>query len=142
MIAVILMVAITVVLAATVYVWVSGFGSNSSTAAKSVSMTSAGPVASNTKSYVIAAAVSGMKWSDVALTLNGAPMTYDSALGSAATYCVATAGSACVATGSWTPSTLVMAGQTIQVHDTALTGKTLRVLDSAANAVMMTLVVG
>ena len=40
-IAVILMVAITVVLAATVYVWVSGFGAQSSTPAKSMALTSA-----------------------------------------------------------------------------------------------------
>ena len=44
-IAVILMVAITVVLAATVYVWVSGFGANSSQPARSVALSSSSRMA-------------------------------------------------------------------------------------------------
>src|SRR5438552_15760784 len=75
-IAVILMVAITVVLAATVYVWVSGFGSQSGTPAKTISLTSAGALTTdsdpnNGKNYTIASATSGMKWSDISFTLSG-----------------------------------------------------------------------
>src|SRR5438552_19049464 len=80
-IAVILMVAITVVLAATVYVWVSGFGSQSGTPAKTISLTSNGALATNSKTYAVASATSGMKWSDISFTLNGAALSYNNALG-------------------------------------------------------------
>jgi flagellin-like protein len=142
-IAVILMVAITVVLAATVYVWVSGFGSQSGTPAKTISMSSAGALSNNQKTYTVASSTSGMKWGDISFTLNGAALSYDSTLTGAAKYCVATSGSACVATGSWAPSTtVVQAGQLITITDTSLSGETFRVLDSQANSVILTLVVG
>lgn len=62
-IAVILMVAITVVLAATIYVWVSGFGgSGSSTPAISCS-------ADNTNNKLkIVSADPGISWSDITIT--------------------------------------------------------------------------
>src|SRR5437773_12441924 len=80
-IAVILMVAITVVLAATVYVWVSGFGSNSSSPAKTIALTSNGAIADcdgsatvateECKDYVIASASPGARRQDLTFTLNG-----------------------------------------------------------------------
>src|SRR5207245_8322882 len=57
-ISVILMVAITVVLAATVYVWVSGFGSQPQAPARSVSLTSNAPLANNLKTYTVSSATS------------------------------------------------------------------------------------
>src|SRR5438309_3953213 len=79
-IAVILMVAITVVLAATVYVWVSGFGSNSSSPAKTIALTSNGATAdcngatagtAECKDFVVASASPGLRWQDLTFTLNG-----------------------------------------------------------------------
>ena len=102
-IAVILMVAITVVLAATVYVWVSGFGSNSSQPAKSIAFTSGGTLVTGTnvdtdavanenedsyKVYIVSAASPGLKYSDITFTLNGATATRTAS--AAATACDAT----------------------------------------------------
>src|SRR5687767_8296989 len=71
-IAVILMVAITVVLAATVYVWVSGFGSQSGNPSKSISLSSNGPLSSNGwKNFTVASASSGMRYSDLTVTVDG-----------------------------------------------------------------------
>lgn len=142
-IAVILMVAITVVLAATVYVWVSGFGSQGSQPAKTVSLTSAGAIASSVKQYTIASGTPGLKWSDLSYTLDGTTMTYDGTgpLGNDNEFCVADTGSTCV-TGTSAPSTTVDAGDTLKIQHASLSGKTLRILDSQANSVILTLTVG
>lgn len=144
-IAVILMVAITVVLAATVYVWVSGFGSNSSTPAKSVAFTSDGAISADNKTYVIASASPGMKWSDLTYKLDGTALSYDDLeVGAAAanTFCPLSAAAACfdpaTATGS---DALVDAGDRIRFHDTAISGQKLLVLDSASNSIILTLTV-
>jgi len=70
-IAVILMVAITVVLAATIYVWVSGFGgSGSSTPAISCSP-------DNTKNKLtIVSADSGVAWKDINVSLSNSNYEY------------------------------------------------------------------
>jgi flagellin-like protein len=141
-IAVILMVAITVVLAATVYVWVSGFGSNSSQPAKSMALTSGGALASGVKEYVVASASPGLKWGDLTFTLNGAPQDIDSTDANCAAggdpgadeYTPCTDTSSAEAT-----SDLVSAGDGIHFHTAA--GQTLRVLDSASNSIILTLTV-
>jgi archaeal type IV pilus assembly protein PilA len=138
-IAVILMVAITVVLAATVYVWVSGFGSSSGTPAKTISLSSNGALTADNKTYAVASATSGMKWSDISFTMNGASMSYLQAHDTGSTYCIATSGSSCAASA---PTSVIAAGQLLTVHTTGLSGQTLRVLDSQANSVILTLVVG
>src|SRR5438067_10353810 len=76
-IAVILMVAITVVLAATVYVWVSGFGTQSSQPAKTISLTSSSALSNTWKNYTVASGTSGMKYSDLTLTIDGASRAID-----------------------------------------------------------------
>ena len=147
-IAVILMVAITVVLAATVYVWVSGFGSQSSQPAKSMALSSAGTLSSNTKSYTVSAATSGMKWSDIRETLNGAALTYDDTLTGASKYCVGLTSATCVVAATWNAGgssgsgAIIVAGQTVKLGDTALGGETLRILGSQAHSVVLTLTVG
>lgn len=168
-IAVILMVAITVVLAATVYVWVSGFGAQSSAPAKAVAMTSAGaisqedlwdttagpPAAPGTdgtddyyqKSYTVSSASPGMKYSDMSFSIAGTPMTFES------TNCAPTAEdpadanavrskwSACSAAAR-ASTDLVSAGDTIILqHHESLSGKTLRIIDPNSNSVMLTLTV-
>jgi flagellin-like protein len=151
-IAVILMVAITVVLAATVYVWVSGFGTQSSTPAKTMSLSSGGALLADSsgnswKNYTVSSATSGMKWTDVKLTLNGNALNCYSANANFAgnSFGVAQAG-AFVACNSATqgPATVVGAGDRLQlfVAGGGLSGQTLRILDSQANSVILTLVVG
>lgn len=150
-IAVILMVAITVVLAATVYVWVSGFGAQSGSPAKLLSLSSAGVLhttgnttGDTSKNYTIASATSGMKYSDLAITLDGATMDCKNDwVGAANNWRVRTAGSyaSCASAG---PSSVVQAGDTIELyHDGgSLSGKTLRIVHGEANAVILSLVIG
>jgi flagellin-like protein len=143
-IAVILMVAITVVLAATVYVWVSGFGTQSSQPQKSVSLTSAGAIASSNKTYTVAAATSGMKWSDLKVTINGAQQTQYLTAGACANppgSAGPNAFAACTG-GNYVTSaaTVIAAGDLLHVEATS--GDTLRILDTQANAVILTLTVG
>jgi flagellin-like protein len=142
-IAVILMVAITVVLAATVYVWVSGFGSNSGSAAKTMSLTSAGALSNTWKNYTVASATNGMKWSDVTITINGATYAYDTTPAScsvptlaASKYAVCHGGSALA-----TSANVVTAGDTLMLSGLS-SGQTLRILDAQANSVIASLTIG
>jgi flagellin-like protein len=141
-IAVILMVAITVVLAATVYVWVSGFSSNSSSATKTMSLASAGALSNMWKNYTIASATNGMKYSDTTITVNGATYTYDTAAScsvptlAASKYAVCHGGSALP-----TSANVVTAGDTLMLSGIS-SGQTLRVLDSQANSVIASLTIG
>lgn len=72
-IAVILMVAITVVLAATVWVWVSGFGTPSVSNA-SLGLSSDAHSAANATFTVVSA--SGLDWEDVSLHVDGSALAY------------------------------------------------------------------
>ena len=164
-IAVILMVAITVVLAATVYVWVSGFGASSNQPAKSLALSSAGPVsqvdiwhtangaagADTTndfyrKTYVVSSASPGMKYQDITLTANGATLAFES------TNCAPTAADPAGTTGNkWSAcgagarlaTDVIAAGDRIVLqHNAALGGQTLRILDPQSNSVILTLVMG
>lgn len=145
-IAVILMVAITVVLAATVYIWVSGFGSQSSQPAKTVALSSSGAIANGDKSYSVAAATPGMRWLDISLTVDGTTVSQWTPIAGGAT-CSA---SSDITNASWFPCSgattevgqgTVDAGDTIRIAGVSA-GQTLRILDSAANSVIVTLVIG
>lgn len=154
-IAVILMVAITVVLAATVYVWVSGFGAQSSQPAKTMSLTSAQALATQTKVYTVSAATSGMKYSDVTFTIDGgaynqslaspsggAPGTGTCAsTSSAASLGDTTAWQACSGATVAATTNVIQAGDTLVFQQVA-SGQTLRILDSQANSVVLTLTIG
>jgi flagellin-like protein len=151
-IAVILMVAITVVLAATVYVWVSGFGSQSSNPSKSLALSSAGAIDSTTytpdflKKYTVASATSGMRYQDITLTIEGVTAAFDT------TSCSALDNPASATAGSWggcagatdrIATSTVAAGDQINIRfDSTEAGKTLRILDASANSVIVTLVMG
>ena len=158
-IAVILMVAITVVLAATVYVWVSGFGSSTSSAAKTISLTSGSALRSNStaywKNYTIASATSGMKYTDFSITLAGAALSCYATENSTAagggpgtvTYRLWQGGSVlpCGGTNA-APANVVGPGDVIEIFKDSSTatmsGASLRLLDSNANSVMTTITIG
>jgi flagellin-like protein len=141
-IAVILMVAITVVLAATVYVWVSGFGAQSGNPQKSISLTSAGALSGGFKTYAIASGTSGMKYSDITVTLNGATFALDATAVCANPQLIPTASQylACTGTTRHVAADVISAGDVISLR--AASGDTLRILDAQANAVILTLTVG
>jgi len=73
-IAVILMVAITVVLAATIYVWVSGFGGGSGEAL-SMSVNQVGNLNSGKASFVVTALSGNASWSSVKILVGSTPLT-------------------------------------------------------------------
>lgn len=139
-IAVILMVAITVVLAATVYVWVSGFGAGGTQPAKTLSLASASAITNGDKIYTVASGTTGLKWSDLNFTLDGGwrpqaqGATCSSDIANATYY-------ACRGSTQLTADDVVQAGDLVRLGG-ASSGQTLRVLDSQANSVILTLAVG
>lgn len=164
-IAVILMVAITVVLAATVYVWVSGFGAQSSQPAKTMSLTSAGTLTTSLtldldagdsqKPYSVASAAPGMRYGDITVSVDGVTATMSTGncdttytdLASNAdgvpAWIACSGAFSSTATARTTTST-VSAGDYFYVFgdDTSIASKTLRVLDTQANSVILTLTIG
>ena len=154
-IAVILMVAITVVLAATVYVWVSGFGSSNSAPAKSIALTSDGALAeaistaghqqNQAKNYSVASASPGLKWGDVKLSLDGETMTYTDASQNGGTqntnaWCLLTSAGACVASADYAAK-LVEAGARIRLEDASLSASKFLIVDPASNSQIYTLTI-
>lgn len=73
-IAVILMVAITVVLAATIYVWVSGFGGGEQSS-QSMDFAQMGGVEDNNATFRISSASQSLDWMDLSFRLDGTAVT-------------------------------------------------------------------
>lgn len=143
-IGVILMVAITVVLAATVYVYASGFGIQNTNPQHSIALTSASPLTANggdqVKSYTISAATSGLRWSDMRLSVDGNPLSYQaSPTGGASSWRVLHGGGALAGAGT-PPAGTALSGDVLQVYVGGgnANGKTLRIVDATANAVILT----
>ena len=94
------------------------------------------------RSYTVASATAGMKYSDIALTINGVTQTFDP------TSCGATLSAnadwgACAGATDRAASAVITAGDSILIRtDTTPTGATLRLLDSNANSVLLTLTIG
>jgi flagellin-like protein len=134
-IAVILMVAITVVLSATVYVWVSGFGGNNSSPARAITLSSDGPIAGGVKTYSVSAASPSLRYNDVTFTLNGVTLALD-------VDCAATGTdvAACRGVTVLTGTSLIVAGDSLSF--VAAAGDTLRIVDAQANSVLATITIG
>lgn len=140
-IATILLAAIAVVVAAPVYVWTSGLrGDPDAGAGRAVTLSSNTPLLSDVKEFSVASATPGMRWGDFAYSLDGIALRYDGELGEDGEFCVASPGMACVA-GTSIPDLPLGAGELIRIQHSELSGKTLRVGDPRANAVVLTLVV-
>ena len=130
-IAVILMVAITVVLAATVYVWVSGFSSGGQ-AAQSISLQSA--KRGSLIEYTVTAASPGLSWNELKFSVAGISTAFQ---------IVTSDGDA--STHGTTPTFQPASTSTIDAGDqiyilngdtSALSGVELTILDLNANSVM------
>ena len=157
-IAVILMVAITVVLAATVYVWVSGFGSSANnTQQHTLSMASASAISEATdvfsKRYTVSSADPSLTYGDMRLAIDGTQYTFDA---TGCTLGLASSGaddanvwSACAGSTARTANDLVKAGDTILIScysagasgSGCLGDKVMVITDIEANSVMVTLAV-
>src|SRR5579885_113892 len=131
----ILMIALVVVLAGVVYVWV-GYGSDAPAPPPAVGMNPESGTATD-RSFILAEASSGLRWSQVAVHLDGADVPYDGTQTLTPSYCVVTTGSSCVTTGSWDPQTLMGGGQRLKLHATFLSCNTLQVVSPDSNAVLL-----
>lgn len=135
-IAVILMVAVTVVLSATVYVWASGFGGRSDTP-KAMTIVAQGVLQDGVKEFTVASATPGTYWRDVRVSVDGVPLQMNT------TAACPTPGAgefvAC-SDATQTSNDLILAGQSISVP--ASPGSVVRIIDVAANSVMVTVTVG
>jgi flagellin-like protein len=145
-IAVILMVAITVVLAATVYVWVSGFGASSGSPAKTMSLTGDGALSGTSKTYTVASATSGMRWSDISVTVNGAAINQTAATTNGVSACptapeAGTRFLVCSGASTKLSTGIISAGDSFRLTGLS-SGQTLRILDAQANSVILTLTIG
>lgn len=145
-IAVILMVAITVVLAATVYVWVSGFNTGGSSA-RTLSLASAKVITPDGsdyyKDYVVASSSPGLKWNEVDITLDGTKLAYDgdTPYNTSDSFRVTIGGTP--KTGTTKPSDVIQAGDKLTIYDMGASpsGKTLRLIDATSNSIMSTMVI-
>ena len=143
----ILMVAITVVLAATVYGFMTNVGQPPARPAGNVAMTGDGqlePAAGGNnpqKTFVVAGGTPGLRWADVRLQLDGAGMSYvptlrSAAAGDANAWCVLSAANACEASSA--AAGPIDAGDRLVLEDPTLDGSKLLLIDPVANAIMLT----
>lgn len=128
-IAVILMVAITVVLAATVWVWVSGFSAGGGQQpAGSISLVSNGHTGNNW-SYVVSSASAGLRYDD----LNPSGMAYGNATQQ---WSVTRAGTAIDPAAN-----TAAAGDAIMFHGVPQQGQTVVLSQRSSNSVLLTLMI-
>ena len=111
-IAVILMVAITVVLAAVVYTWVSGFGQGN-VAPRSMGLMSNGATVDGNASFTVTSASPGLLWNELQFLVNG------------------------TAVNATTPTGDVSPGETFTVP--SIPGTKFIIIDVPANAAISTL---
>lgn len=131
-IAVILMVAITVVLAATVYVWVSGFSDQQATPARTIALASAGaPTATHEYNYTVTSATPGLTYADLILLVDGTAYTFTSTTPTDGEW------------GVWRGGTTIAASSSVQAGDvvefdsaSTLSGRQVIVVDAGSNSVM------
>lgn len=139
-------IALMVVLAATMagaLFFKLGIGAADPEAPVTVTLKSDGPPAANTKQLSVSAVSGKVPWADVALTLDGVPLAYDSSLSGNARFCLKIEDAACLATHEWDANaTAVEAGQIIRVRDSALEGKTIRVVHVPSGGILGIIPVG
>lgn len=133
-IAVILMVAITVVLAATVWVWVGSFSGSEGAAPGALSITSNGVQSPQfEKNYTITSASSGLRYETLRLSVEGTAYTQDAV--------------SAASDGEWTVyrgttilsgTDIVTAGDRIEVDGASdMSGMMLRIVDANANSLLL-----
>lgn len=140
---VVLMVAVSVAMAAGMYVWAFGFGTPGSAPAALGLTSSSGISQAGTKTFTVSSAQSDVLWNDLLLKVDGEPLSYDDALAGGRKFCVATAGTACVPAATWhAAATPVRAGQTLYVHDSDLVGRSLQLVDAGAGVLVVSAPLG
>lgn len=135
-VAAVLLVAIGIVLSATVFVWVSGFGAKAHKPAQAVSLISDHALRNGYANYTVSAASPSLYYRDLTLTLDG------DALAVSGTCAAPTPGRLTLCRGitALDRDDLVRAGDRLMLGASA--GQTLRVLDTDANGLLFTALVG
>lgn len=130
-----LLVALALVLSAAFVVWYGHSASSSTSAPRSIGLSRDASSTATTATYTVnAIAAHDLKWGSLRVVIDGTTATYDSALTATPSFCVSDGTSACIATGSWSPSTTsVRAGQVVKFHDTSLSGRYVHIADTGAN---------
>jgi len=127
-IGVILMVAITVAIAATVYVYVSGMLPSGSSSGPSMSMSQDGALSGTWVNFTIDSASTDAKWSDLKISIEGTDFGTPTATSTPAS-------GACGYSGSDAP---VTADETLTVHGSISAGDELAVIHTASNSRILT----
>lgn len=122
----------------TAYVWASGFGAQASQPAKTLALTSAGPAADGQKPYLVAAASPGLLWGDLYVTVDGMDSWLE-AYGDEACMPPEEGYTVCGNNAARSYMDPVLAGDELTIR--ASPGQTMRIIDTAANSVILTLIV-
>jgi flagellin-like protein len=133
----VLMIAMVVVMAGTVY-WFVGRSDDKGHAPTAIGLNPASKTAT-TRTFTITTTSQPVKWGELALKLSGKAMEYDDSLVLPATYCVIVTGSSCMQANAWDPDRVVTAGQQIVVHDNQIATKTLLIIFPEENSAVLSL---
>jgi hypothetical protein len=115
--------------------------------AKTMSLSSDGALSSSGgKTYTIASTTSGMRWSDIIVTVNGAAINQTHAATNGVSACPASPEAAtvflvCVGSAIKRSTDAISAGDSLRLTGLS-SGQGLRILDAKANSVILTLTVG
>jgi hypothetical protein len=136
-IGVIMMVGTTVVMSSAVFGWTSAFTNVPEQGVHLLGLVGNEPAEGNVKRYTVAAVMPGLRYADVALTLDGEVLAMAREKGCPAPgpgeYVV------CLGDETLAPRDATTAGDTVVVH--AMAGQVLRVVDHASGSVVLVLAV-
>lgn len=138
-IGVILMVGTTVILAATVYAWAGAYSHVPDQAVKVLALSPADHADPAVRAYTVAAVMPGLRYEDLNLSLDGVILNMTRAAGCPAPDDAAHF-TACGDAETLRPRDAVQAGDVLLLR--ASPGQTLRVMDSAAGVVVLSVDVG
>lgn len=132
----VLLVALVVVLAGAVYLFV-GYNSGSAQAPAAVGLSKEGDSSGGTQSFLLASVARPTHWNEIQVLLDGKTLTYDGTGALPLSYCVIVSGTSCTSTLAWDATTTLAAGQHLVLHDTTLAGKTLTLVEPTENAALL-----
>lgn len=135
-IAVILMVAITVVLSATVYVWVSGFGKGGEET-RTMALSGNGVADAGIATLTVTSVTNGFAWKDIRFLVDGAIVSMPAGISTTDACAAPAAADQLVVCSDGTlvvKSEFAEAGQQVQVQGAR--GGTIQIVDLQANSVV------
>lgn len=130
---VVLMIVMSLSMAAGLYVWVFGLSPDAESG-PSLALDPEGDVSdTGVKRILVTSASEGIGWGDLLIQVDGRPYDYDHSLTGGRKWCVATSGSDCIPADHYRAAfTPVAAEQTLYLQDLDLAGRTLEVVHVAS----------